>query len=70
MAEGEGRAVMCSCPNCGTTPFQPFLRFFVERSDWRWIFRALWALVRGRPVPPVQTCLICWTCKEIVGYEP
>lgn len=49
------------CPKCGK-PFEPFMRGQVTRSPWtfrRWWFRRradIWAL-------------ICWACKEIVGYE-
>lgn len=44
------------CPECGTRPFNPFMRGQVQ-SQWRKFF--------GRP----YCCLICETCKEIVGYE-
>lgn len=52
------------CPKCGE-PFYPFLRGQVHRdifSPWR----ALLKLVgMGRPT----SALICFACKEIVGYE-
>lgn len=45
-----------SCPKCGASPFQPFMRGQVI-SRWRHLFRRLcW-------------CLICSSCKQIVGYE-
>lgn len=53
------------CPACGAR-FEPFMRGLVYRplSLWQWLrcgFR--------RPRPWRQWCLICDTCKEIVGYE-
>ena len=49
---------LVTCPKCGA-PFEPFLRGLVQRSARRWWF--------GRRR---ATCaLICWACKEIVGYE-
>jgi hypothetical protein len=45
------------CPKCGER-FEPFLRGMVQRGGG-------WRFWRKRP-----TCaLICWACKEIVGYE-
>jgi hypothetical protein len=44
------------CPQCGAYPFDCFMRGMV-RNGWR----AFW----GRPC----WCVICSTCKEIVGYE-
>mgnify|MGYP000962018131 CR=1 FL=1 len=54
-----------ACPKCRATPFRPFMRGMVARSYrfsdlWRWILR--------KPAIP-SSCLICWDCKEIVGYE-
>lgn len=50
------------CPICGESPFRPFMRGQVQRPTrrlWFWPFGDL------RP-----TCaLICWRCKEIVGWE-
>ena len=48
-----------SCPHCGASPFDPFLRGQVQR--WRWSLLRL-------EIRPYCT-LICSTCKEIVGYE-
>jgi hypothetical protein len=53
----EGRpSPIVTCPKCGASPFRPFLRGQVQ-SWLRQIF--------FRP----YCALICWTCKEIVGYE-
>jgi len=43
------------CPCC-REPFRPFLRGQVVRFDWFGLRRRIWAL-------------ICWACKDIVGYE-
>lgn len=43
------------CPICAC-PFLPFMRGQVQ-SWWRRLF--------NRP----YCCLICWSCKRIVGYE-
>jgi hypothetical protein len=56
------------CPKCGEWPFRPFLRGMFYRS-FRWrdvpaMLRAWWR----REYWPTST-LICWGCKEIVGYE-
>jgi hypothetical protein len=45
-----------ACPKCSATPFYPFMRGQVQ-SAWRRFFRKPYC------------CLICWNCKEIVGYE-
>lgn len=58
------RCALSECPNCGATPFDPFLRGLVQRSPWTW--RTPW-LPFGKPRP--YCTLICWECKEIVGYE-
>lgn len=47
------------CPACDE-PFRPFMRGVVQRSK-RW----LWGLGPRRD----YCALICWECKEIVGYE-
>jgi formate dehydrogenase maturation protein FdhE len=47
---------METCPKCGARPFRSFLRGLVHNM-WRAFFR--------RP----YCCIICSTCKEIVGYE-
>jgi hypothetical protein len=46
-----------TCPACGNR-FEPFLRFQVGRRPWPW-----WNLLC------LFLALICWACKEIVGYE-
>ncbi len=46
------------CPKCGAA-FVPFLRGQVQR--W-----PRWFLIGPRRP---YCALICWTCKEIVGYE-
>jgi hypothetical protein len=54
-----------ACPKCGAWPFVPFMRGQVHRDMFS-LWRAAMALLgRGRPT----SCLICWGCKEIVGYE-
>jgi len=50
------------CPNCGTAPFDPFLRGQVQRGERPW-WRPFWG-----PRRP-HCALICWTCKVIVGWE-
>jgi hypothetical protein len=53
------------CPKCGTEPFRPFMRGQVQRGYFTFAFlRALW---RKEHYP--YCALICWECKEIVGYE-
>jgi len=44
------------CPVCGADPFDHFLRGQVQ-SRWRRLFR--------RP----YCAVICWSCKEVVGWE-
>jgi hypothetical protein len=55
-----------SCPECGATPFIPFLRGSVQRGTqpW-WLAWRFWVTAPTRP----YCALICSTCKEIVGYE-
>lgn len=50
---------LARCPKCGATPFDPFMRGEVQR------FRRSWWFGRKRD----YCALICWQCKEIVGYE-
>jgi hypothetical protein len=52
-----------ACPKCCYRPFEPFLRGLVQRSPigWRWA----WPPWFQRP----YCALICWACKEIVGWE-
>lgn len=53
-----------TCPNCG----KPFEHFHIAGGVYRSGFRA-W--IRSTFLGwPVQFCLICRACKEIVGYEP
>lgn len=48
-----------NCPKCGEI-FEPFLRGQVQRSPRKFIFFG----------PRRPNCaLICWACKEIIGYE-
>ena len=51
------------CPKCDA-PFDPFMRGQVQRWPWPWW--KLWLPI-GKPRP--YCALICWHCKEIVGYE-
>lgn len=44
------------CPKCHAAPFRAFMRGQVQ-SAWRKLWR--------RP----YCCVICASCKEIVGYE-
>ena len=53
---------LATCPKCGAQPFDPFLRGTVQRSERPW-WRPWWG-----PTRP-YCALICWKCKEIVGYE-
>jgi len=43
------------CPRC-RRPFSPFMRGQVTRFGWFGLRRRVWAL-------------ICWACKDIVGWE-
>lgn len=44
------------CPKCGHEPFESFMRGLVVRFDWFGLRK--------------KTCtVICWNCKERVGYE-
>jgi len=47
------------CPKC-KAPFTPFLRGQVQRSSRKFIFFG-----KRRP----NYALICWECKDIVGWE-
>lgn len=49
------------CPRCRAA-FVPFLRGQVQRGERPW-WRPFWG-----PTRPYCT-LICWACKEIVGWE-
>lgn len=48
-----------TCPLCQAAPFRPFLRGLVQRWPRKW-----WIGPRRD-----YCALICWECKEIVGYE-
>ena len=48
-----------SCPKCRAFPFIPVLRGQIQRPKRKWFF--------GKPQP--YCALICWRCKDIVGYE-
>lgn len=58
-------APLDACPGCGVRPFDPFLRGMVGRSPWPWW---AWLLPLKRWRRPTFA-VICWSCKEIVGYE-
>lgn len=57
------------CPKCGDEPLRPFMRGQVQRG----LIRTLWDAFKNRHdplVPKFRYCaVICWGCKEIVGYE-
>lgn len=56
-----------SCPKCGDYPFRPFLRGQVARGKYGVRLKRAFPFVE---VYPRDYCaLICWRCKEIVGYE-
>lgn len=58
-----------SCPFCQATPVRPFLYGQVTRFgdlDPR-SFLVLWRLIRRIPIPTVS--VICWGCKNVVGWE-
>lgn len=47
------------CPKCGVDPFTGYMRGLVKRRKRDWLGRKrrkVWAV-------------ICWSCKEIVGWE-
>lgn len=52
------------CPECDK-PFRPFLRGQVQRGP----IGQLLAWIRGEQDWRGYCALICWECKEIVGYE-
>ena len=61
--ELEGRPLpFVWCPGCGEA-FFPLLRGQVQRSRWRWSWRA-WQWLR-QP----HCALICGECFQIVSYE-
>lgn len=50
-----------ACPRCKAVPFEPFLRGQVQRPKRRW----WWPFGAIRD----YCAVICWSCKEIVGWE-
>lgn len=62
LLDGSPSPVM-DCPLCAK-PFRPFLRGQVQRSPWAW-----WQLFGLFGESRRYCALICWECKEIVGYE-
>lgn len=48
------------CPRCGDAPFEPFLRGQVQRFKRKWL---------GFGPPQDYCALICYKCKNVVGYE-
>ena len=53
-----------SCPVCAQ-PFKPFRRYEVSQVSQGSLKRfANWFYGK-----PTQTALICWKCKEIIGWE-
>jgi hypothetical protein len=49
-----------TCPKCGCTPFETFMRGMIQRRKRKWwLFGERWP----------YCAVICWGCKEIVGYE-
>lgn len=53
------------CPACGVEPFAAFLRGQIGRPSFPWW---AWFLPLERWRRP-HLAIICWTCKEIVGWE-
>jgi hypothetical protein len=53
------RQPLDKCPRCGAYPFRAFMRGQVQRWPWKFL---LWG---KRP----YCAVICWECKNIVGYE-
>lgn len=54
-----------TCPKCAASPFRPFLRGMIQRGA----IGMLWDLIRRKRNWRAYCALICWDCKEIVGYE-
>lgn len=57
----DAQVAMKTCPHCGAL-FRPFLRGEVQRSPGPW-WRPFWGPTRD------YCALICWACKDIVGWE-
>lgn len=56
----EGRSeIFEECPKCDHKPFESFLRGMVQRRRYKWFFWGRWP----------YCAVICWNCKDIVGYE-
>ena len=56
----HARKPFAQCPRCGQLPFTPFLRGLVQRPARSWY--SPW---KKRP----YCAVICYHCKNIVGYE-
>lgn len=56
-----------ACPKCGAEPFEPFLRGTVQRSRHGLHITCEYPFVRF--LPQDYCAVICWQCKEVVGYE-
>lgn len=55
------------CPVCGAEPFETFMRGMVHRGGVRALIERARCWWRG---DTYRYCaLICYECKEIVGYE-
>lgn len=59
---GEPTAIL-ECPLC-RKPFKPFMRGEVTRAG---TWAHFWARITRKPFP--TSALICWECKQIVGFE-
>ncbi len=55
----DAKVSLKSCPKCRALPFIPFMRGEIQRPTRKWLL--------GAKQP--YCALICWRCKEIVGYE-
>jgi hypothetical protein len=55
------------CPKCGAQPFSPFMRGQVQKSGLGLLLE-FWRAWRQKRAPR-YCAVICWACKEIVGYE-
>lgn len=52
------------CPHCGTSPFSQFMRGQVQRF-FTFSLSLKWPFIKRRP----SCAIICWSCKNIVGWE-
>jgi predicted nucleic-acid-binding Zn-ribbon protein len=55
------------CPKCGAEPFDPFLRGQVQRGACGMRLKKTFPWIEFYEQP--YCAVICWKCKEIVGYE-